>query len=171
MITERPKFTMLSGITARDSPARSARFTVARSFCSAIGFSRKSIAPQRRAPTPFLPDVVFYPNGAVMLLDDPLYDRQPQSGPLGLGGDVGLERPVDDGVGEAATVVADPQPHLATRKLGRHFDLRVGASGKSILRVLQQIVDYLSQAVGVTAHQWNAPLEVGLYPSSGLFVQ
>jgi len=36
---------------------------------------------------------------------------------------------------------------------------------------LQQIVDYLSQAIGVTAHQWNAPLEVGLYPSSGLFVQ
>jgi len=51
MIIERPKFAMLSGITARDSPARSARFTVASSFCSAIGFSRKSIAPMRVAST------------------------------------------------------------------------------------------------------------------------
>jgi hypothetical protein len=48
---ERPKLAMLSGIAARDSPARSARFTVASSFCSAIGFSRKSIAPMRVAST------------------------------------------------------------------------------------------------------------------------
>jgi len=48
---ERPKFAMLSGIAARDSPARSARFTVASSFCSAIGFSRKSMAPMRVAST------------------------------------------------------------------------------------------------------------------------
>src|SRR5204862_3885728 len=70
-----------------------------------------------------------------------------------------------------ATVVAYPQPHLAARKLGRHFDFRVAASEKGILCVLQQIVDYLPQTVGVTAHQRNVPLEVSLNPSSALFVQ
>src|SRR2546427_2907543 len=45
-----------------------------------------------------------------------------------------LECPVDDGLGEAATVVADPQPHLAARKLGRHFDFRVAASEKGVDR-------------------------------------
>src|SRR5437016_14255506 len=102
-----------------------------------------------------------------MLVDDPLYDRQPQSRPLGLGGDVGLERPVDDRLGEAATVVADPEPHLATRKLGRYFDFWVAASGKGILGVLQQIVDYLSQTVGVTARGRNVALPVGLNPRAG----
>src|SRR5467141_970611 len=86
--------------------------------------------PHRRAATPFFPDAVFYPNCAVMLVDDALYDREPQSRAFGLGSDIGLECPVDDGLGEAATVVADPQPHLAARKLGRHFDFRVAASEK-----------------------------------------
>ena len=42
---------MLGGITVRNSPARSARRTVASSFWSAMGFSRKSIAPIRVAST------------------------------------------------------------------------------------------------------------------------
>src|SRR5712691_6302679 len=133
--------------------------------------SKRKRNSHRRAATPFLPDAVFYPNGTVMLVDDALYDRQPQSRPFGLGGDIGLECPVDDGLGEAATVVADPQPHLAARELGRHFDFWVATSEKGILRVLQQIVDHLSQTVGVTTHQRNVLLEVRLNPSSGLFVQ
>jgi len=42
---------MLSGMAARDSPARSARFHVASSFCSAIGFSRNPSPPMRVAST------------------------------------------------------------------------------------------------------------------------
>src|SRR5207245_4458168 len=53
----------------------------------------------------------------LVLVDDPLHDREPESRPLGLGGDVGLERTVDDGLGKTAAVVADPQPHLAARML------------------------------------------------------
>src|SRR3989442_8102231 len=78
---------------------------------------------------------------------------------------------VHDGLGEAATIVADPKPPLAGRELGRHVDFRVATSKKRILSVLQQIVDYLPQTVGVTAHQRNVLLEVGWNPGSGLFVQ
>src|SRR2546428_6543237 len=66
-------------------------------------------------------------HAAVVLIDDLLYDRQPEASAAGLGGDVGLEDARHQLLWKAGPVVRHRKLHAIAGQLGAHFDRRAGA--------------------------------------------
>src|SRR5438094_9729151 len=87
-------------------------------------------------------------HAAVVLIDDLLYDRQPEPSAAGLGGDVGLEDARHQLLGKAGPVVRHRKLRAISGQLGAHLDRRAGAGLpdvlQRILRILDEIVDHLA---------------------------
>src|SRR3979490_3082103 len=70
---------------------------------------------------------IFDRHAAVVLIDDLLYDRQPEAGAARLGGDIRFEDARHQFLGKAGPVVRHRKLHAIASQLGAHLDRRTGA--------------------------------------------
>lgn len=84
-----------------------------------------------------------------VLIDDFLHDSQSQACAACFGRDIGFERARQHLCRKAMAVVTHRQFDAIAAAARVHADLRRAGIGRGILRILQQVVDDLSQLAGV----------------------
>ena len=84
-------------------------------------------------------------HGSTVLFNNFLHDYQAETGAFRFGRYIRLKCALHQLLGKTAAVVGDDHAHSIGARLRTHHYTRICAVHERVLRVLQQVVDYLTQ--------------------------